>query len=80
MLTSVNDVAEIQQLPGQSDTDFLESVLKIVLDELDKSPLFARNAILVKIASILYGLLDGNKEKEHVYDTHIQMAIANAKM
>ena len=78
ILTRINDTDH--QQGEMSDNEYLTHMLAVLLDELDKLNVWGHHALLSKLASILLGLLDGNQQKEHVYDTYIQNTVAASKL
>lgn len=77
-LTATENVVSVVKDPAQSDADFLKTVFDSIVTELQSTNVFARNAFMVKLMSICLSTIEPG-QKEHVYDTIIQSAVATSK-
>lgn len=60
--------------------DRLENpTLESLIEELKRLPDTKRNALLIKIASLLTAELDGNELKENKYDSVVQLVLSSTK-
>ena len=92
ILTSVDGIAEITQSPGETDAAFLETVLTQVIQTLEGTNWFAKQAFFMKLASILLSLMHGegtttasggvtiNAANVYQHDTNLQAAVAFSKV